>query len=71
MSRNRIDKMSPLRKHPKNLYDIFGIRFGVNSQTPKYFYRKATIYVALSSLRKLSAHLICFTTVSSKRQLII
>ena len=23
----------PSREHPKNLYDIFGIRFGVNSQT--------------------------------------
>ena len=30
-SRDTIDNIYPSRKHPKNLCDIFGIRFGVNS----------------------------------------
>jgi len=30
-SRDTIDNLYPSRKHPKNLCDIFGIRFGINS----------------------------------------
>jgi len=31
--RDTVGNIYSLRKHPKNLYDFFGIRFGVNSQT--------------------------------------
>ena len=32
MSRDEFDNSYPSPKHPKNLFDIFGIGFGINSR---------------------------------------